>query len=230
MNNEPSIGIKVIAYLEILGSIGLLGVVTFQFLGQLPPGIYLLNLIFATAVFIIGMGLLRLKSWARILIIFQAIYGVTRAVIEITLRFSSPQTLKWIYFLLFSLFIIWFFTRKSAKEQFKSDTGTEPVLPKERVTIKKKWIVTLLVGLMLPVFIVGTMLIFCSSMMRIVESWAKREVELSPIQQFLIAFCAFFRENCFFLTLVALILCIAGAIAVLILNTNKQKKDPKIPN
>ncbi len=129
MDNKPSAGVKVFGCLEIFGGISLLCVVAVQFFGQIASvGICFLNLIFAIAAFIIGLGLLKLRFWARALIMLQAMYGIIRAVIGIALRFSSPQIGRWIYSLIFSLFIIWFFTRKSVKEQFKSDIEIKPVL------------------------------------------------------------------------------------------------------
>ncbi len=91
--------------------------------------------------------------------------------------------------------------------------------------MSRKWISSLFVGLLLPVFIISAMFVFCSNMVKMAKIWEGRTADLSSIQQFLLTLAAFFAKNFIFLALIILILCLGGAVAIALISKDKRAID-----
>lgn len=122
---KSSIGIKIIGWVQIIGVLAL----WIWFLitkAVLFGNLWLLYfLVYSIIILITAIGILSLKNWARLVTIF--LYAIKA--IEILYKFGDrlfiqkPLGLETIIAYLFTLipsfFIIWFFTRKSIKEQYR---------------------------------------------------------------------------------------------------------------
>ena len=121
MEKKRSKGVTIFGWLNIVvGAFGILA-----FLLRMPGGIML----GAPLLLVIGVGLLKLKEWARILEIILTFGGVLfRIVIYLIsiLRYAIPLNRAWIFFIKGNILgwitagiIIYFFTHPKVKEQFK---------------------------------------------------------------------------------------------------------------
>ena len=87
------------------------------------------------AFFIIGLGVLKLKNWSRILLIILMSMNIVAAVaglcLAITNVFNKSLTIPEIGFkfisLLICVFVIFFFTRPKVKEQFRYELPSKTV-------------------------------------------------------------------------------------------------------
>lgn len=89
-------------------------------------GFYIRWLIYSLLILVCGIGMLRLKNWARMMFVALLIWGMFSNVLNIVkgLRYGEPASEVInigfvILFFLLPLVIIYFFTRPTVKEQFK---------------------------------------------------------------------------------------------------------------
>ena len=117
MEKQRSVGVMVFAYLDIIG--GILGILAFI----AGSKIIMLG---APLLIIIGIGLLKLKEWARKLEILLTILGYfftwvmffmisEDLLVSLRCMFQFKQTFS----LLAVIVTVWFFTRPKVKNQFK---------------------------------------------------------------------------------------------------------------
>ncbi len=120
---KRTIGITIFGY-----SIIALGISSFIFLLQNPllqKGISLYSyLIYFLALLFIGIGILLLKEWARILLfilMFIKIIGILFGAIPYVLKAHTRSIgiVDLLGTLGISIFVFWFFTRESVKVQFR---------------------------------------------------------------------------------------------------------------
>ncbi len=121
MPKKRSIDITLFAFLMYLG--GILAISN-ACLGKhefAERGIRILGIIFGIVAIVIGAGSSNLKSWARKLLLYWAIIGVIVCVARaIYTGVSTPhgELADSIFGIVCGGLMIWFFNRKSVKEQF----------------------------------------------------------------------------------------------------------------
>ena len=119
-----SIGIRIIGLIEILGVIFL-----WNWLLNLAPNLFETSWIFYLIIYSLlmlsaGIGILLLKRWARLLVI---LLNLTKA-LEVTFQliknscsskiFNISLHIRDLLVIIICIFIIWFLSRKTIKQQF----------------------------------------------------------------------------------------------------------------
>jgi len=120
MAKKRLVGVTVLGWLNVV--VGTLGILAFLLKS---PGI----MFGASLLLVTGIGLLKLREWARILEIILVLGGVLFQIVKYVssiLHYAVPLNEAWIFFLKGNIFgwiiagiIIYFFTRPKVKEQFK---------------------------------------------------------------------------------------------------------------
>jgi hypothetical protein len=132
MEKKMSAGIAAVGIYAIIISFFLLYV--YISLMLLPSGkflVLLIPIIIAISIGLSGIFILRLKNWARILLMFQMVYWIFIGIRGVHVLFilsssgigkGSNYPNAWtgfgIFFLLPAIIVIYFFTRPKVKEQF----------------------------------------------------------------------------------------------------------------
>lgn len=118
MNNKRSIGVTLFGWFYIINGLAEFIEIIWHFIKPLDKSVEELNVygpIIGILFISIGIGLLKLKEWARIAMLILASIAI---VVSPFLILSKP-TNNVIVILLFSCFILFFFTRPKLKEQFR---------------------------------------------------------------------------------------------------------------
>lgn len=112
---KRSIGITILAWLDILTAAGFFcaGLILIK---DVPLIVNILFIIIGTIFMVVGIGLLQLKRWARIICLVLAWIGIADVVWSLITKLPKI----YIRIPLFEIITIWFFNKESVKEQFIS--------------------------------------------------------------------------------------------------------------
>lgn len=93
--------------------------------------------------------------------------------------------------------------------------------------MKNKWIKFIIIGFVLPVFLIVVMMAFSQIMTGLSEVWAEKAMDLSLIQRLLLSFAYFLRTNFILLTLAIFSLCLSIAVIILVLSITQRNFEDK---